>query len=253
VQAPATDGVARPDDEVPAGPRAGQPPTAQAQERKAAMRTAIANLMTRSNTEIPHYHVTHTMDLGPGLAWLRTHNAPLAPDRRLLPAVLFLRATVLAALAVPDLNGHWIDGVLRRSDRVDLGVAVATRGGGLVTPAIPDAGPMRVDELMARLVDLVRRARRGSLRQAEMAGGTITVSNLGEDGSDALYGVIFPPQVALVGVGGIVERPWAIDGMLTVRPTATIVLAADHRASDGRTASAFLAAFAHALAHPEEM
>jgi pyruvate dehydrogenase E2 component (dihydrolipoyllysine-residue acetyltransferase) len=231
----------------------GQAGTTAAADKKAAMRTAIANLMSRSNAEIPHYYVTQTVDLAASLAWLRTHNAALPVARRVLPAALFLRATVLAATTVPDLNGHWVDGALRIADRIDLGVAVATRGGGLVTPAIPDAGPLRIDDLMAALSDLVVRARRGNLRQAEMAGGSITVSSLGETGPDALYGVIFPPQVALVGLGGIVERPWAVDGMLTVRPTVTVVLAADHRASDGRTASAFLAAFAHALQNPEEL
>jgi pyruvate dehydrogenase E2 component (dihydrolipoamide acetyltransferase) len=236
------------------GPAAQGPAgTAAAADKKAAMRTAIANLMSRSNAEIPHYYVTQTVDLAAALAWLRTHNATLPVAKRVLPAALFLRATVLAATAVPDLNGHWVDGALRRSDRIDLGVAVATRGGGLVTPAIPDAGPLRIDDLMGALSDLVVRARRGNLRQAEMAGGSITVSSLGETGPDALYGVIFPPQVALVGLGGIVERPWAVDGMLTVRPTVTVVLAADHRASDGRTASAFLATFAHALQNPEEL
>jgi pyruvate dehydrogenase E2 component (dihydrolipoamide acetyltransferase) len=227
--------------------------TAAQADKKAAMRTAIANLMSRSNTEIPHYYVTQTIDLGTAMAWLRTHNATLPVAKRVLPAALFLRATVLAAAAVPDLNGHWVDGALRAAGQVDLGVAVATRGGGLVTPAIPDAGPLRIDELMAALSDLVVRARRGNLRQAEMAGASITVSSLGETGPDALYGVIFPPQVALVGIGGIVERPWAVDGMLTVRPTVTVTLAADHRASDGRTASAFLSTFAHALRNPEEL
>ncbi len=222
-------------------------------DRKAAMRAAIATLMSRSNADIPHYYVTQTLDLGPAMSWLRSHNADRPPAKRLLPAALTLRATARAALAVPELNGHWVDGAYRPADRVDLGVAVATRGGGLVTPAIPDAGPLGVDELMARLADLVARARRGRLKRAEMAGATITVSNLGESGPDALHGVIFPPQVALVGVGGIVERPWAVDGMLTVRPTVTIVLAADHRASDGRTAASFLSTMSHALAHPEEL
>lgn len=217
------------------------------------MRAAIASLMARSAAEIPHYYVTQTMDLSTPLAWLRTHNDALPVRARVLPAALFLRATVIGALAVPDLNGHWVDGRFRGSDRVDLGVAVATRGGGLVTPAIPDAGASGIDELMARLVDLVRRARGGTLRQQEIAGATITVSSLGERGPEALYGVIFPPQVALVGIGGILERPWAVNGMLTVRPTATVTVAADHRASDGRTASAFLTAFAHALEHPEEL
>lgn len=222
-------------------------------DRKAAMRTAIANLMSRSNTEIPHYYVTQTIDLATAMGWLRAHNAPLPVAMRVLPAAMFLRATVLAAAAVPDLNGHWIDGALHPAGRIDLGVAVATRGGGLVTPAIPDAGDLPIDDLMGALSDLVVRARRGNLRQAEMAGASITVSSLGETGPDALYGVIFPPQVALVGIGGIVERPWAVNGMLTVRPTVTVVLAADHRASDGRTASAFLATFAHALQNPEEL
>ena len=240
---------------APSDLTAGQPPTAPttSPDPKAAMRTAIANLMSRSNAEIPHYYVSHTMDLGSALAWLEAHNAELPAARRVLPAALFLRATVLAAREVPELNGHWIDGALIRSERVDLGVAVATRGGGLVTPALPDVGEMPIDELMAALVDLVGRARRGKLRQGQMAGASITVSSLGETGPDALFGVIFPPQVALVGVGGIVDRPWAVAGMLAVRPTVTITLAADHRASDGRTASAFLATFDRALQNPEEL
>ncbi len=254
-QAPATSGPAPagPAQTGPAQTGPAQTGPAQTQDRKAAMRTAIANLMSRSNTDIPHYYVTQTVDLAAALAWLRTHNADLPPRQRVLPAALFLRATVLGARAVPDLNGHWIEGELRPADQVDLGVAIATRGRGLVTPAIPDAGDLRIDALMARLGDLVGRVRRGALKQAEMSGPSITVSSLGETAADALFGVIFPPQVALVGIGGIVERPWAVGGMLTVRPVATVALAADHRASDGRTASAFLAALDHALQNPEEL
>ena len=222
-------------------------------DAKAAMRTAIANLMSRSNAEIPHYYVAHTMDLEAAFAWLAEHNADLPPAQRVLPAALFLRATVLAAQAVPDLNAHWVDEQLRRSERVDVGVAVATRGGGLVTPAIVAAGELGIDELMAAFKDLVHRARRGSLRQSEMAGASITMSSVGESGPDTLVGVIFPPQVALVGVGGVAQRPWAVRGMLTVRPTVTITLAADHRATDGRTAAAFISRFDRALQNPEEL
>ena len=138
------DGSSRGGAPSPVGPaqRPDRPVATAAQaDKKAAMRTAIANLMSRSNTEIPHYYVTQTIDLGTAMAWLRTHNATLPVAKRVLPAALFLRATVLAAAAVPDLNGHWVDGALRAAEQVDLGVAVATRGGGLVTPAIPDAGP----------------------------------------------------------------------------------------------------------------
>lgn len=224
-----------------------------AAERTGSMRRAIASLMSRSAAEIPHYYVTRTLEVSGPLAWLHEHNAALPVRSRVLPAALFLRATVRAALAVPDLNGHWIEGTLVRADHVDLAVAVAIRGGGLVTPTLPAVEALGLDALMERLADLVGRARRGSLRQSEMATGTITVSSLGDGGPDALYGVIFPPQVALVGVGGIVERAWAEHGMLAARPTVTVTLAADHRASDGRTAAAFLGAFAAALEEPERL
>lgn len=250
--APGDEPAALPERAAPGLGRQPVPGRAQT-DRKEAMRAAIATLMARSAAEIPHYYVSSTIDVSVALDWLRAHNAELPAQKRVLRAAVFLRATALAARKVPELNGHWIDDRLQPADHVDLGVAVATRGGGLVTPAIPDAGELRVDELMARLADLVRRARGGALRQAEMAGATITVSSLGEAGPEALYGVIFPPQVALVGLGGIIERAWAVSGMLAVRPTITVTIAADHRASDGRTAAAFLAGFTHALDHPEEL
>jgi pyruvate dehydrogenase E2 component (dihydrolipoamide acetyltransferase) len=203
--------------------------------------------------QIPHYYVSRTVDVAAPLAWLRRHNADLPVRDRVIPTALLLRATVVAAQREPTLNGHWVDDAFVPAERVDLGVAVATRGGGLVTPQITDAGSLGVDATMAALSDLVRRVRSGGLRAAQMQPGTITVSALGESGPDALFGVIYPPQVALVGIGGIVERPWAVDGMLTVRPTVTLTLAADHRASDGRAGAAFLAALVAALSHPEDL
>ena len=93
---------------------------------------------------------------------------------------------------------------------------------------------------MAGVRDLVQRARAGRLRSSEMSDPTITVTNLGERGVDLVHGVIYPPQVALVGFGAVRERPWAVDGMLGVRPIVIATLAADHRASDGHAGSRFL-------------
>jgi pyruvate dehydrogenase E2 component (dihydrolipoamide acetyltransferase) len=222
-------------------------------DRRDSMRLATARLMARSAREIPHYYVTSTIDVAPMTAWLAAHNAALPVRQRVLPIAVLLRAVCKAAIAVPDLNGHWIDEAFVPGDGIHLGVATATRGGGLVTPALRDAGALDVDALMAALTDLIRRARKGSLRSSEIAPGTLTVSSLADGGPDALFGVIYPPQVALVGVGGITERAWAVNGMLTVRPTVTITLAADHRATAGRTGAAFLAAIAESLAHPEEL
>lgn len=221
-------------------------------DRTAAMRAATAALMGRAAREIPHYYVVQTFDLTAALAWLRETNAPLKPRQRILPAALFLRAAVIAATAVPELNGTWAEQFVP-GDGVDLGIAVATRAGGLVTPRIVGAQELDLAGLMAHLTDLVKRAKAGRLKATELQPGSITVSSLADGGPDALYGVVYPPQVALVGVGAVAARPWVVDGELAVRSTVTVTLAADHRATDGRTGARFLTAFGQALTNPEEL
>ena len=103
------------------------------------------------------------------------------------------------------------------------------------------------------LKELLARARTGRMRGSELGDATITVTDLGDQGVESVTGVIFPPQVALLGFGKIVERPWAVDGLLGVRPVVTATLAADHRASDGRTGARLLAAVDRLLQHPEEL
>ncbi len=228
-------------------------PASSAAEHTAALRATIAALMARSKREIPHYYLTETIDLHRATVWLRERNRALPVPQRLVPAALLLKAAALAAHAVPDLNGFWLDGTFVAAGQVHLGVAVALRGGGLVAPAIHDATTLSLDELMAHLKDLVVRTRAGRLRRAELADPTITVSNLGEQGVESILGVIYPPQVALVGFGKIVDRPWAVDGLIGVRPTVTASLAADHRATDGATGARFLQAVAKLLQHPEEL
>jgi pyruvate dehydrogenase E2 component (dihydrolipoamide acetyltransferase) len=106
---------------------------------------------------------------------------------------------------------------------------------------------------MTALHDLVNRARHGMLRSSEMSDPTITVTNLGDLGVDAVYGVIYPPQVALVGFGRVQERPWAQSGLLGVRPVVTATLSADHRVSDGHRGCLFLAGIDALLQTPEEL
>jgi pyruvate dehydrogenase E2 component (dihydrolipoamide acetyltransferase) len=244
------DRAARPAEPVrPAEPAARGPG-----DRRESLRRAIASLMARSKREIPHYYVATTIDLAAALAWLRAANGARPPNERLLPAALLLKASALAAKAVPDLNGFWDDEHgFRPSAEVHLGVAVSLRGGGLVAPAIHDADRLPLDDLMRALRDLVGRARAGTLRSSEMADPTITVTNLGDQGADEVTGVIYPPQVALVGFGRIAERPWARDGMLGVRPTVRATLAADHRASDGLVGARFLTTLDRLLQTPEEL
>jgi pyruvate dehydrogenase E2 component (dihydrolipoamide acetyltransferase) len=106
---------------------------------------------------------------------------------------------------------------------------------------------------MGALRDLVSRAKAGVLRGSEMSDPTITVTNLGDQGVDSVIGVIYPPQVALVGFGRVRERPWASGGMVGARPVVTMTLAADHRASDGHAGARFLAAIDELLQKPEDL
>ncbi len=204
------------------------------------MRQAIGALMARSKREIPHYYLQTQIDMSRALAWLEEENLERSVPERLLPSALLLSAVAGAVAATPAMNGFWVDGAFRPADGVHLGVAISLRGGGLIAPALHDADHRTLDELMAGLRDLVTRARTGRLRSSEMSDPTITVTNLGEQGVDLVHGVIYPPQVALVGFGDIRERPWAAGGMIGARPVVTATLAADHRASDGHAGSRFL-------------
>jgi pyruvate dehydrogenase E2 component (dihydrolipoamide acetyltransferase) len=223
----------------------------QTTERAEVMRAAIATLMARSKREIPHYYLAETVDLATAVDWLRERNKALLVRERILPAALLLKAAARAAAAVPELNGFWTDDHFVPAGGVHLGVAVSLRGGGLVAPAIHDADRLPLADLMAALRDLATRTRTGRLRRAELSDPTITVSNLGDQGVDSIHGVIYPPQVALVGFGRITPRPWAVDGLIGVRPVVTVSLAGDHRATDGATGARYLTTVAQLLQRPE--
>lgn len=217
------------------------------------MRQAIASAMSRSNREIPHYYLETAIDMSAALRWLEGENLRRSIKDRILPAVLLLKAVARALTEVPELNGFWIDNRHQVQESVNIGFAIALRQGGLIAPAIHDVDLLSLDELMAATRDLITRTRSGRLRSSEMTDATVTVTNLGDLGVDTVYGVIYPPQVALVGFGRISERPWAEDGMLGVRRVVTATLSADHRATDGHRGSLFLEALNRHLRNPEQL
>jgi len=222
-------------------------------ERVQSMRQAIGRLMARSKREIPHYYVGNTADMTRALEWMRERNRELEVSERLVPAALLLKAAALAARKVPDLNGYWRDDQFSPADAVHLGLVISLRGGGLLTPAIHNAADLRLAELMSQMRDLVIRARAGRLRGSELTDATITVTNLGDQGVESVFGVIYPPQVALVGFGKVTERPVAVGGLIGVRPVVVTTLAADHRASDAMTGARYLAEISDLLQRPEEL
>ncbi|MCA2978209.1 MAG: 2-oxo acid dehydrogenase subunit E2 [Myxococcaceae bacterium] len=235
------------------GTSGAPPPGRTARFDASAMRSAIAAAMTRSKREIPHYYLSTEVDVHRATQWLEARNTGRAVAQRVVLAALLLKATALAARETPEVNGHFVDGHFAPADAVHLGVAINLRAGGLVAPALRDVQASTVDELMARLVDLVERARRGALRATELGVATLTVTNLGEQGVSVVFPVIHPPQVAMVGFGRVVSRPWVVDGLLGPRPIVIASLAADHRVSDGHRGARFLAAIDRLLQTPEAL
>jgi pyruvate dehydrogenase E2 component (dihydrolipoamide acetyltransferase) len=230
-------------------PAVSSPPA----DRKLDTRRVIAAAMSRSKRDIPHYYLSESVPLERATRWLATANERRPVTERLLMSALQLKAVAAALLSFPDMNGFYRDGAFHPAQEIHLGVAVWSRQGVLIAPAIQEADRKSVDELMRAFSDLVRRARAGGLRSSEMASATITVTNLGDRGVESVFGVIHPPQVALVGFGRVSDRPWVIDRQVRAVPAVTLTLSADHRVSDGHRGARFLSLVGELLQQPERL
>ena len=239
--------------QAPPAARTEPSPADAAAARQLRMREAIASSMSRSKREIPHYYLACTIDMGRAMAWLAERNTGRAVTDRLIYAVLLIKATALALREVPELNGFWIDNRAQQSAAIHAGIAISLRGGGLVAPALHNADQKSLDELMSGFQDLVKRARAWSLKSSEMTDPTVTITSLGERGVESVFGIITPPQLALVGFGTPLERPWVLGGQVVPRPLLTATLSGDHRATDGHRGALFLAAVDRLLQQPEEL
>ncbi|MGB8314217.1 MAG: dihydrolipoamide acetyltransferase family protein [Aestuariivirga sp.] len=217
------------------------------------MRKAIAAAMARSKREIPHYYVSSEIDMTATMTWLAAENLKRPVPDRILTAAPVIKACAMALRQVPELNGHFTDNRFDRMTEINMGIGVALRGGGLIAPALPLADTLTLSEIMQRLGDLVARVRGGRLRSSELTSATVTLSNLGDESADMVLPVIYPPQVAIIGLGQVSERPWAVDGTMALRKLAMFSVAGDHRANDGRSAVRFLRRLGQLLQRPEEL
>jgi len=238
-----------PEEEVSPPVTTQKPPA----DLKARMRRAIAAAMSRSNREIPHYYLETHIDMSSALRRLEAENQKRSIKERLLPAVLLIKATALALKDIPELNGYWVDDRLEVQEVIHVGFAISLRQGGLVIPAIHNTDLKSLDEIMEKMRDLIIRTRSGHLRSSQLTDATVTVTNLGDTGVETVFGVIYPPQVALVGFGKITEKPWAENGMIGIRPIVNATLAADHRATDGHRGSQFLETLNRYLQEAEKL
>jgi len=219
-------------------------------DSRASMRAAIASAMSRSKREIPHYYLSTTVDVTTATEWLAAHNAAVPVTERLLFAALLVKALALTCRETPGFSGFHRDGRYEESPAVHVGVAVALRGGGLVAPAIMNTADQSLPALMTAMRELVARARAGRLRASELAAPTIVLTSLGEDSVDVVFPIVQPPQVAIVGAGTVVERPWVVEGKILPRQLVTLSLGADHRVTDGRLGAQFMSKLVRKLGDP---
>lgn len=222
-------------------------------ERFTRMRRAIAAAMARSKREIPHYYLGTTIDMSRALEWLAAENSKRPVKKRILYGVLLIKSVALALTEMPEFNGKWEDEEVKLNEKINVGTAISLRPGGLVAPALHDTDKQNLDDLMKNLRDLVNRTRAGNLRSSELSDSTITVTNLGEQSVETVFGVIYPPQVALVGFGKIYEDVSVIGGRMKGCHKINVSLAADHRASDGHRGAMFLALIDRYLQEPEKL
>jgi pyruvate dehydrogenase E2 component (dihydrolipoamide acetyltransferase) len=218
------------------------------------VRSAIAARLTFSKQAVPHFYVQASPKVDALLAMRAELNA--AGGQKVSVNDLVIRAVARAHRLVPAANVIFTEEATRRFDYVDIAVAIAT-GGGLVTPVIRDVDRASIAEIAATTTDFATRARSGRLRQHELEGGSITVTNLGMFGTQEFSAIINPPHSAILAVGAARLEPVAVEGSdgpeLAVATVMHLVLSVDHRVLDGVIAAQWMAALIHVLEHPVQI
>ncbi|WP_033327611.1 dihydrolipoamide acetyltransferase family protein [Streptomyces yerevanensis] len=214
------------------------------------VRKAVADKLSRSRAEIPDATTWVDVD-ATGLFQAKKALEAAEPGRRVGLLALFARICVAGLRRYPELNSA-VDTERReilRYDEVHLGFAAQTER-GLVVPVVRDAHRLTTVQLAAELARLTELARTGSLPPDRLTGGTFTLNNYGVFGVDGSTPIINHPEAALLGVGRIVDKPWVVDGALTVRKVTQLSLSFDHRVCDGGTAGGFLRFVADCVERP---
>lgn len=204
-----------------------------------SVRRTIARRLTEA-WEAPVFQLSVTADASE-LAGTRERMLELLGEGDVKPTVndVLTRLVAAALMRHRAVNAQFVGGSIHRYPSANVGIAVAAPT-GLVVPVIRNAERRSVQEIAAVRADLVTRARAGKLQLADLEGGTFTISNLGMYGIEQFVAVLNPPQVAILAVGSIEERPLAIEGELVIAPTMTMTLTCDHRAIDGSEGAEFL-------------
>jgi pyruvate dehydrogenase E2 component (dihydrolipoamide acetyltransferase) len=224
-----------------------------ADNREQNMRSAIAAAMAKSKQQIPHFYLSLEIDISAVQHWLQQKNKATAPDQHVLLLALLLKAMAKSLVKYPKLNGFYQGNAFEQASAINIGNVISLRQGGLVVPAIQNVDSLSVNELMQGLRDITARSRNGHLRSSELTDATITVTNMGERGADSVFGIIYPPQVAILGFGKVRKVLQLVNDGVKEREMLTASLSADHRVIDGMLAAKFLNHLSKQLQQPDRL
>lgn len=216
------------------------------------MRQTIARRMVQSKQEAPHYYLTIEVDMTEAMAFRAAANKVLGDKARISINDVIILAAAKTAVQHPRFNAWWTEDRYQLHSQVNIGIAVSLDE-GLVVPAIFDCANKGLVQISQEARDAAERARSGRLKPEEYAGPTFSISNLGAFGVDTLTPIINPPQVAVLGIGAVTEKPVVRDGAIVIRSMMNVVLAADHRATDGAEGARMLQTLRHNLESPGMM
>ncbi|MFI9615789.1 dihydrolipoamide acetyltransferase family protein [Streptomyces sp. NPDC052023] len=211
------------------------------------MRSAIARRLTQSKQNTPHFYLRAGARVDALLELRQQINA--GDGLKVSVNDLLVKAVASAHVLVPAMNVQWNDTSIRHFADVDISVAVATDG-GLVTPVVRGVDALSMNGVAAATKDLIARAKERRLRQDELEGGTITLTNLGMYGTEDFAAIINPPQAAILAVGAVRQEAVVEDGAVDIASVLRLTLAVDHRSVDGAVAAEWMKAFVGALEHP---
>ncbi len=215
------------------------------------MRKAIARRMSQSKQEAPHFYVSCEIAMDAAIEATAGLNADVASDERVTVTAMILNAVSLTLADEPAFNAHWTEAGHELIDDINIGVAIDVPA-GLIAPAIVDCRSLDIRGFSLRLKDLAERARKGTLRAAELNEATFTVSNLGMFDVSSFTAIVTPPQVAILATGRSMPLPRVVDGEIVVQTIMTATLSSDHRAVDGVVAARFLGKLKTRLESPQD-
>ena len=214
------------------------------------LRQRIGVRMTESKQNVPHFYVTVEIDMAPALALRKQINEGLPDEQKVSVNDLVVKATALTLRQFPNLNSHFYGDKIVRHNRINIGIAVALDGGGLMNVVAKDADITAISRMAQKNKEMIASARSGKVRPDDVEGGTFTVSNLGPYDVEQFAAIINPPEAGIIAVGSARDVPVVINGELKVGTRMKCTLSADHRVTDGAEGAQFMQAFKKLLESP---